>query len=142
MLLRRSLGFACVISVLAFAATAAAQQTENRRSVEAVLSRTLLERGAMVACAQNNKDKDAVDLLSSNWKKDIADTEKLLRESGYAEDYVRTLGGRYTLDTGVPKFSDIAAATKFCAMLGDWKTRYFQFHFLIPDIEIKRVLRR
>ena len=110
--------------------------------LEAVLSRSLLERGAMLACAQKDNDKEAVDLLTLGWKKDVADTEKLLRESGYAEDFVRTLGGRYALDRAVPKFSDHATLTQFCAMFGNWKVRYFQFFFIVPDLEIKRALRR
>ncbi len=114
----------------------AANSAENRSLVESIMVRALLERGAFLACAQMDNDKEAID-ATRGWNADLADTAKLLRESGYAEDYVGKLAGRFTLETGTPKFADPAALAKFCAMLGDWKTRYSQLLALFPSIEIK-----
>ena len=115
----------------------AANSAENRSLVESIMVRALLERGAFLACAQNDNEKEAIDALTRRWNADLADTAKLLRESGYAEDYVGRLAGRFTLETGTPKFADPVAPAKFCAMLGDWKTRYSQLLALFPSIEIK-----
>jgi len=134
--------FAGAVSVLLYLAATSAQAVERRELVEAILSRALLERGAMLACAQMGNAKEETDVLSLGWKKDLADAEKLLRELGYAENYVRTLSNRFALDIGTPKFSDRVALTRFCTMLGDWKTRYFHLMLTLPDMELKRALRR
>ena len=134
--------FAGAVSVLLYFAAASAQAVERRDLVEAILSRALLERGAMLACAQKDNLKEDTDVLTLGWKKDLADAEKLLRELRYAEDYIRTLGTRFALDIGIPQFSDQAALARFCTMLGDWKKRYFQLMFTLPDVELKRALRR
>jgi hypothetical protein len=119
----------------------AAHSAENRSMVESIMVRALLERGAFLVCAQKDNDKEAIDGLTRGWNADLADTAKLLRESGYPEDYVAKLAGRFSLETATPKVSDPAALTKFCAMLGDWKTRYLQLLALFPSIEIKRYQR-
>ena len=127
-----------ILAVLAIGRAGAAHAEENRSLVEAVMSRAVLERGAFLACARHDNDADAIGALTRGWKADIADTVALLRQSGYAQDYIGTIAARFDLDTAVPTFADRSATAKFCAMLGDWKQRYALFFFAAPSVELKR----
>jgi hypothetical protein len=135
--MRRALHAGMLATVLLYAG--ATHAAEYRSMVEAVVSRAVLERGAMLACARKDKDRETTEALERGWKADIDDTSKLLRELGYAADYVDTFAGRFNIETATPRFTDDAAAQKFCAMLGDWRRHYFAFFFLAPHLEIKRL---
>jgi hypothetical protein len=128
-------GFA---ALLATAAVAAADTSV----VDAVMARSALERGAFLACARSSNDKESIEALTLGWNADLKDSAALLREKAYDEAYVGALATRFNLETAVPAFANVAGATKFCAMLGDWKQRYFSLLFSSPALELKRQLQR
>jgi hypothetical protein len=124
-------------ALLAAAAVAAAADTHM---VDSIMARSALERGAFLACARSTNDKESIEALTLGWNSDLKDSAKLLREKGYDETYVGALATRFNLETAVPTF--VAAATKFCAMLGDWKQHYFSLLFSSPALELKRQIQR
>jgi hypothetical protein len=128
-----------VAALLATTAVAAAADTHM---VDSIMARSALERGAFLACARSVNDKESIEALTLGWTADLKDSAKLLREKGYDEAYVGALATRFNLETAVPALANVAAATKFCAMLGDWKQRYFSLLFSSPALELKRQLQR
>jgi hypothetical protein len=123
-------------------AFADAAPVESRMMVDSVMARAALERGAFLGCARSADDKESIEALTLGWNADLSDAAKLLRESGFDESYVGALATRFSLETAMPSFASVAAATKFCAMLGDWKQHYFSLLFSAPALELKQRLRR
>ena len=126
----------------ALLATAAVAAPADTSTVDAIMARSALERGAFLACARGTNDKESIEALTLGWNADLKDSAKLLRENGYDDAYVGALATRFNLESAVPTFANVAAATKFCAMLGDWKQRYFSLLFSSPALELKRQIQR
>jgi hypothetical protein len=111
--------------------------------VEAILTRSLLERSAFVACAAlEPQPEEAAEAVARTWRADMVDTADVLKQAGYPEAYVRELIARLDLQKATPKFSDRAAHQAFCATLGDWLKRLLIFQFSIPQFELKAALKR
>jgi hypothetical protein len=131
--------FACAVWI---APPSDLRAAEDHNFADGIIARSLLERGAFVACAGNEGDKQNVETITRAWKLDLEDSAKVLREAGYADDYIRALGERFSLDKVTPKFDDQAKAALYCAMLGDWRDRMFRLNYMLPQMELSRRLKR
>ena len=120
----------------------AAWSAENRDLSDGILSRAALERGAFLACAGRDGDKQMIEMLTRSWRMDLRDSAKILTQAGYNGDYVRTLDERFSLDKTMPKFADPAAAARYCAMLGDWRNRLYRLIYIVPQLELSRSLKQ
>lgn len=133
---------ACI--ALGAAAPAAAQNDRDARlggMAEDALRTAALERGAFAACPATGPDAaEAPAMLRRGWELDIAETRKLLLETGLSEGYVGALLARYGLDQVTPGITDATARRGYCAAVGDWLTRYLQFRYMTPQAEIRRRL--
>lgn len=126
-------------TLLAVAATA--QSDSTRETVEQVLTRAVLERGAFLACARLDQSRQTADMLVRSWQLDLADAATILRAVGYTNAEIRALMERYDVEKASPRFADLHALAAYCSVLGDWRTRWTQLLIFIPKDELRRVLR-
>jgi hypothetical protein len=133
-----------VLSVVAgvLLAGAAAAQSEGRRElVENVLLHAVLERGAFLACARLDQSKQTAEQLVQGWQVDLVDSAALLRLIGYSEDEVLALTDRFDIEKAAPKFADLASLGAYCEILGDWRGRWARLQIMMPQAELRRLLR-
>ncbi|MBS0267796.1 MAG: hypothetical protein JSS54_02330 [Proteobacteria bacterium] len=132
-----------VIALLGLTALQTSGFTEPlaaKHPIEAVLSRSLLERGAMIACATLDDNADTVKFLKVSWERDMASVKEVLLKSGYDDNAIHTLVDHLDIDKATPRFADRAALTAYCSTLGDWKMRWQLFMVSVPQFELRRVL--
>ena len=122
------------------AGTAAAQSNDQRDLVDEILTRAVIERGAFLACARLDQNRQTADLLVRGWQHDLADAGTVLRAVGYTDVEIRALTERYDIEKAAPKFADLAALGAYCGVVGDWRTRWARLLIAIPKIELRRVL--
>ena len=122
---------------LAAPAAAADGRTE---AMATVFYKALAERGAFHACATLDGDPRTVEIIERSWKLDLGDSGKALTAAGFPDDEVKALLGRFDLDKATPKFADKAGLGVYCAALGDWKNRFDTLRFILPPLEIGRIL--
>lgn len=133
-----------VIALWSMAAfqTPAFAELATKNPIDAVLSRALLERGAMIACAGLDDDTETIKFLKVSWERDIAAVKEVLQKEGYEEKDILTLIEPLDLEKATPRFADRAALTAYCSTLGDWKLRWEIFMTSMPQLELRRVLER
>jgi len=112
-----------------------------RDAIDAALTRALLERAAFRACATYENNSEAEAVLVRGWKLDLADTATELRRAGYPDGDARALIEQLDIDKATPKFASREALGAFCATLGDWKKRFALLLGLVPQLEVRRVLK-
>jgi hypothetical protein len=130
-----------VVAVVLLAGAAAAQSESRRELVENVLLRAVLERGAFLACARLDQSKQTAEQLVQGWQVDLVDSAALLRLIGYSEDEVRALTDRFDIEKAAPKFADLASLGAYCEILGDWRGRWARLQIMMPQAELRRLLR-
>jgi len=111
-----------------------------KNPIDAVLSRSLLERGAMIACAAVDDDADTIKFLKISWDRDIASVKEVLQKAGYDDNTIHMLVDHLDIEKATPRFADRAALTAYCSTLGDWKLRWQLFLVSMPQFELRRVL--
>ncbi|WP_045834800.1 hypothetical protein [Hyphomicrobium sp. 99] len=131
---------AAIIAAVASQTSAFAEPKVGRDYIDSLLTRALLERGAMIACAGIENDAKLIEVLITSWHKDAAGSAKLLREVGYPDDYIEALMARLDIEKATPKFPDRTALITYCNALGDWKLRWEMYMIAAPQFEIKRAL--
>jgi hypothetical protein len=131
---------AAIIGAMASQAPAFAEPKVGRNYIDGLLTRALVERGAMIACAGIENDAKTIELLTKSWQADAAGSAKLLREAGYPDDYVEALTARLDFEKATPRFPDRTALVAYCETLGDWNLRWQMFMMAAPQFEIKRAL--
>jgi hypothetical protein len=119
----------------------AAQSDEQRRRAEQILIRAVLERGAFLACARLDQNNQTADTLIRGWQADISDSATLLRIMGYSDDEVRALADRFDVEKAAPKFADLTSLGAYCEVLGDWRTRWTRLQIVLPQTELRRLLK-
>ena len=120
-----------------------AQQRTPDVIVEAVMTRSLLERAAFHACAPLEPNpKESIELVVRTWRADIKDTAEFLLKAGYPKEYVGQLIARLDLQKATPRFPDRAALQAYCAILGDWFRRLSILQYSVPQFDLKRALKR
>ncbi|RUP08458.1 hypothetical protein [Hyphomicrobium sp.] len=141
--MRRSSAAKLVIALLgltAFQISGFAETPAAKSPIDAVLSRALLERGAMIACAAVDDDADTIKFLKISWERDIAAVKEDLQKAGYDDSAIHMLVDHLDIDKATPRFADRAALTAYCSTLGDWKMRWQLFLVSVPQFELRRVL--
>jgi hypothetical protein len=134
-------------TVIAFAAVAlitsiAHAEPRARDAVEGVLTRLTLERAAFRACALHEGDKEAAGALTRAWRLDLTESWDVLRKAGYSEDDVRAYIDRFDLDRATPAFATADAFATFCATVGDWRKRFALMLGVLPQIELRKLLKQ
>jgi hypothetical protein len=130
------------IVVGALLAGAAAAQSENKRAlVEDILLRAVLERGAFLACSRLDQSKQTAEQLVQGWQLDLTDSTALLRLMGYSDDEVRALTERFDIEKAAPKFADLDSLGAYCEVLGDWRGRWTRLDIMLPQKELRRLLK-
>src|SRR5262245_61587974 len=95
---------ALIVASIFPASAAPAQQRTPDVVVEAVLTRSLLERAAFHACAPlQPQPADSTELVARTWRLDMKDTADFLLKAGYPKDYVGQLTARLDLAKATPK---------------------------------------
>ncbi len=141
--MRRSSAVKAVIALSGLTAlqtSGFAETPAAKNPIDAVLSRALLERGAMIACAAVDEDVDTIKFLKISWERDIAAVKEDLQKAGYDDGAIHTLVDHLDIDKATPRFADRAALTAYCSTLGDWKLRWQLFMVSMPQFELRRVL--
>jgi hypothetical protein len=121
---------------------AVAQPEDKRELVELILLRAVLERGAFLACSRLDQSKRTAEQLVEGWRLDLADSSTLLRAMGYSDDEIRTLTDRFDIEKAAPKFADLESLGAYCELLGDWRGRWARLQILLPQAELRRLLKR
>lgn len=143
--MRRSAAVNVVIALWGMAAlqtSGFAEPLAAKNPIDAVLSRALLERGAMIACAALDDDADTLKFLKISWERDIASVKEVLQKSGFDDSAIHTLVDHLDIEKATPRFADRAALSAYCSTLGDWKLRWELFMVSVPQFEIRRVLEK
>ena len=133
-----------ILAILAgvlFAGAAAAQSESRRELIEGILLHAVLERGAFLACARLDQSKRTAEQLVEGWQLDLADSTALLRLMGYSDDEIRALTDRFDIEKAAPKFADLASLGAYCEVLGDWRGRWMRLDIMLPQRELRRVLK-
>jgi hypothetical protein len=138
-----SRGIVAMLGAVLLAGAAVAQPSGNSQAdvVEQILTRSVLERGAFLACARLDQSRETADTLVRDWQRDLADATSLLRSFGYPDADIRALTERYDIEKAAPKFSDLAALGAYCGVLGDWRARWVRLLIMLPQDELRRVLK-
>jgi hypothetical protein len=124
-----------------FVDAACAQDNLQRRAVEEILTRAVLERGAFLACAHLDTNRQTAELLVKGWRLDLADSLTLLRGVGYSADDLRAMNERFDIEKAAPKFADLASLGAYCDVVGDWRTRWARLLITLPQQEIRHLFR-
>ena len=131
-----------MLSGALLAGTAAAQpSSSNRATVEKVLTGAVLERGAFLACARLDTTRQSADLLVRGWQADLEDATSIMRAVGYTDDDIRAVTERFDIEKAAPKFADIASLGAYCSVLGDWRTRWARLILILPQLELRKLLK-
>jgi hypothetical protein len=120
---------------------AAAQSESKRELIELILTRAVLERGAFLACSRLDQSKRTAEQLVEGWQLDLADSTALLRIMGYSDDEIRTLTDRFDIEKAAPKFANLASLGAYCEVLGDWRGRWARLQIMMPQAELRRLVR-
>ena len=135
-----------LFSLVALLASAGAGRSEqDPMAVEAVLVRSLLERAAFNACAALLPGDEATEhreMIATGWAGDLDETAKLLSEAGYPDDFIAALGARLDLEAATPQFSSQEQLRGYCAIMGDWRARFYVFQFSLPHLAIREIAGR
>lgn len=129
-----------LLGVTAFQTSGSADPLAAKNPIDAVLSRSLVERGAMIACAALDDDADTIKFLKISWERDIAAVKEDLLKAGFDDSAIHTLVDHLDIEKATPRFADRAALTAYCSTLGDWKPRWQMFMVSMPQFELRRVL--
>jgi hypothetical protein len=130
-----------VVGTTFLAASAASQTDKQRDQVEQILTRAVLERGAFLACARLDTNRQTAELLVKGWQLDLADAGTILRAIGFTDDDVRALRERYDIEKAAPKFADLASLGAYCDVLGDWRSRWARLTIILPQVELRRLVK-
>ena len=144
-MMRRSAAVKVVVALwgmTAIHASGFADPLAAKNPIDAVLSRSLLERGAMIACAALDDDADTIKFLKVSWERDITSVKEVLQKAGYDDSAIHTLVEHLDIEKATPRFADRAALTAYCSTLGDWKLRWQLFMVSVPQFELRRVLEK
>ncbi|WP_441708460.1 hypothetical protein [Hyphomicrobium sp. 2TAF46] len=141
--MRRSAAVKVVIALWGMTAlqtSGFAEPLAAKNPIDAVLSRSLVERGAMIACAALDDDADTIKFLKISWERDIAAVKEDLLKAGFDDSAIHTLVDHLDIEKATPRFADRPALTAYCSTLGDWKLRWQMFMVSMPQFELRRVL--
>jgi hypothetical protein len=127
-------------ALLAGAATAQ-PDPRNHRIVEQILTRAVLERGAFLACARLDTNKQTARLLVQGWQADFADASTLMRALGYTDDDIRAAADRFDVEKAAPHFADLVSLGAYCNVLGDWRARWMRLDIVLPQTELRKLLK-
>jgi hypothetical protein len=129
------------LSGLMLTGASAAPSDSKRAVVDEILTRAVIERGAMLACSHIDTTKETADLLIQGWRVDLEESTGVLRAAGYSDDEVRALTDRFDIEKAAPKFTDIKELGAYCNVLGDWRTRWARLSMTLPQVELRRLLK-
>jgi hypothetical protein len=130
-----------LLAAILLTGTAQAQPDKQRAQVEQILTHAVLERGAFLACSRLDTSKQTAQTLIKGWQLDLADAATLLRLMGYSDDEIRALSERYDIEKAAPKFADLASLGDYCKVLGDWRTRWARLQIILPQAELRRLMK-
>jgi hypothetical protein len=136
----RLVGAMLAIALLTGAATAQRDHRKHR-AVEQILTRAALERGAFLACARLDTSKQTANLLVRGWQADFEDASSLMRALGYTDDDIRAAADRFDIEKAAPHFADLASLGAYCEVLGDWRARLMRLDIILPQTELRKLLK-
>jgi hypothetical protein len=132
---------AAVLGGVCLAGSAAAQPDSKRETIDEILTRAVIERGALLACARLDQSRQTADLLVRSWHLDLSESAGVLRAAGYSDDDIRAMTERYDIEKAAPQFVDLPALAAYCGVLGDWRSRWARLLILLPQVELRRALK-
>jgi hypothetical protein len=136
----RLIGAMLAVALLAGAATARPDPRKHG-IVEQILTRAVLERGAFLACARLDTSKQTANLLVRGWQADLEDASSLMRALGYTDDDIRAAADRFDIEKAAPHFANLASLGAYCNVLGDWRTRLMRLDIILPQAELRKLLK-
>jgi hypothetical protein len=113
----------------------------NHRIVEQILTRAVLERGAFLACARLDSNNRTARQLVQGWQADFDDASTLLKALGYSDDDVRVAADRFDIEKAAPHFADLVSLGAYCNVLGDWRARWMRLDIILPQTELRKLLK-
>jgi hypothetical protein len=134
------IGAVLIGALLADSATAR-PSARTRTAVENILTHAVLERGAFLACARLDTNKQTASLLIQGWQADLEEAASLMRALKYSDDDIRPVVARFDIEKAAPIFANLAALGAYCSVLGDWRTRWMQLNIMLPQTEIRKLLK-
>jgi len=136
----RLVGATLAVALLAGAVTAR-PDPKKHRIVEQILTRAVLERGAFLACARLDSNNRTARQLEQGWQADFDDASTLLRALGYSDDDIRVAADRFDVEKAAPHFADLASLGAYCNVLGDWRARWMRLDIVLPQAELRKLLK-
>jgi hypothetical protein len=136
----RLIGAMLVGALLANGATAR-PNSRTRAAVEDILTRAVLERGAFLACARLDTNRQTANTLVQGWQADLEEATALMRVLTYSDDDIRAVTERFNVEKAAPNFANLASLGAYCSVVGDWRTRWMRLKIILPQAEIRKLLK-